>query len=528
MRTLTANRTTVSLLAAATALAAAFGIAQLRPPADPAAAGPGGTTRAQVERTSAVCPHPMQGFSGATTYTAFTPAGNSGAAGGKATLSDIVGGPQPSGSPSSTSSAGPTAKAGSKASKKASEKPSGKPAASRAAVAEPGVPVSAKAPGGDTAPALAAIADGGLAPGFTVQQTTTVTDSRGRGISGLTCGASGTSFWFAGASTAAGRDDYVSLTNAEDQPAVVDLVLHGPDGEIDNGTAGSVTAPPGGSVQILLSTLTRSAVADLVVNVVARTGRVSAALHASDGSRGSDWLPASAAADGTVVIPGLPEDLTSARLVVLAPGDDDADLKVQLSGPNGWFTPAGHETLHVKSGMVAATDLGAITRGEAAALRLSPSDPKHATPVVAGMRVDRGEGSRTDAAWLAGSAPVGERAVSAENRAGGSTLYLTSTGGAAVVRVTSSAGASGGTPASKEMKVPAGATVALDAPKPSGGKGVFAVTVQTLSGGPVTAARMLFATKSKVPMFTVQPMQDDRSTVLVPHAAQDEAILTAG
>uniref|UniRef100_UPI000AD07B72 DUF5719 family protein n=1 Tax=Peterkaempfera griseoplana TaxID=66896 RepID=UPI000AD07B72 len=479
MRNVTANPTTASLLAAALVLAAALGIAELRPPAHPPADGPAGATHTRVERTSAICPQPVQGLSGTTTYTAFTPSGDSGSAGtpaatgagsGKAVLTDVAGVAQPSTPPSGKPAGTASPKASGKPPAKAPGKGAGAP---RAALRKTGTPVSAKAPTGDAAPAVAA-----------------VTDAHGRGLSGLTCGASGTGFWFAGASTAAGREDYVNLTNDEDQSAIVDLVLYGAKGEIDDGTAGSLTVPPGSSVPVLLSTLTRTPEPDLVVNVVARTGRVGAALHASDGAKGSDWLPASATPDGTAVIPGLPGDLTAARLVVLAPGDDDADLKVQLSGPNGWFTPAGHETLHVKSGMVSAVDLGALTRGTAAALRLSPTDPKHSTPVVAGLRVDRGKGTRTDAAWLAGSAPVGDRATSAENWRGGSTLILTSTGAAAKVRVTSSAGSGGGTPAVKEVQLPAGGTVSLAAPEPPGVKGSWAVTVETLSGGPVAAARV--------------------------------------
>ncbi|MFF4649606.1 DUF5719 family protein [Streptomyces sp. NPDC001380] len=532
MRNLTSNRTTASLLAAAAVLAAAFGVAELRPPADPAADGPAGTTRATVERTSAVCPQPFQGFSGTTAYTAFTPAG--GAAGGHGTLVPVAAGAVPSGSPapspSGSASAAPGGGAGAKPGRSASAAP--RAGASRggplATLAKAGAPVTAKAPGGDEAPAVAAVADGGLAPGFTVQQTTTATAGPGRGMSGLTCGASGTGFWFAGASTASGRADYVDLVNSEDHPAIVDVVLYGADGELDGGSAGSVTVPPGASMPILLSTLTRTPAPDLAVHVAARTGRVAAALHASDAGRGGDWLPAAAAPAGTVVVPGLPGDLASARLVVLAPGEDDADLKVQLSGPNGWFTPAGHETLHVKAGMVAAADLGAVTRGNASALRLSPTDPKHAAPVVAGLRVDRRKGGSSDAAWLASSAPVGARATAAENRAGASTLVLTSTGEAAKVRVTSSAGARGGSPAVKEVQLPAGGTVALAPPAPSGAAGPWAVTVETLSGGPVAAARILTGGTGGGAAFTVQPLQDDRSTVLVPHAAQDPAILVGG
>ncbi|MFD0347703.1 hypothetical protein ACFQ0M_20125 [Kitasatospora aburaviensis] len=49
--------------------------------------------------------------------------------------------------------------------------------------------------------------------------------------------------------------------------------------------------------------------------------------------------------------------------------------------------------------------------------------------------------------------------------------------------------------------------------------------METVSGGPVAAARMLAITTKDVPMFTVQALRDDRSTVKVPQAAQDPGIV---
>ncbi|MFD7416618.1 hypothetical protein ACFV9B_34090, partial [Kitasatospora purpeofusca] len=79
-----AARTTRSLLAAAVVLAAVFGIAELRKPAAPAATDRATATSAQVERTSVVCPQPLQGLTGSTTLTAYTPPGT-GAGGGDGT-----------------------------------------------------------------------------------------------------------------------------------------------------------------------------------------------------------------------------------------------------------------------------------------------------------------------------------------------------------------------------------------------------------------------------------------------------------
>ncbi|MFH9354765.1 DUF5719 family protein [Kitasatospora sp. NPDC017646] len=531
-----AGKTTQSLLAAAVVLAAVLGIAEVRPPAGPAKADGGAApSTAQVERTAAVCPQPLQGLTGSTTLTAFTPpgTGTGSATGGAGWLSDQAAPATPptaapsapatappTGSPSGSPSAAPSGSATPAPDRNAA------PADAKLTLAKPGTPATGPATNGDGAPGTGAVATGALAPGFTVTQTTVVTEQRGLGLSGLTCTPESTSFWFAGASTAGDRVDYLSLVNPESSAAVVDIQLYGDKGLIDNDAANGITVAPGSSQSVLLSTLSKGAVTDLAVHVVVRSGRVGAALHAADGSKGADWIPASADPAPTQVLPGLPADTSSARLVVWAPPEDDADLKIQLSGKNGWFTPAGNESIHVKAGMVAAVDLGKVTRDEVAGLRLSPSDDKHAVPVVAGLRVDRtGGNGKSDAAWLTGSNPVGARATVADNRAGASTLFLTSTGDAATVKVTGSAGSGGGTPATKEVQLPAGGTVAIPAPEPAGLNGVFALTVETESGGPVVAARMLALPTKDVPMFTVQALRDDHSTVQVPQAAQDPAVV---
>ncbi|MFF9647162.1 DUF5719 family protein [Kitasatospora aureofaciens] len=533
-----AGKTTQSLLAAAVVLAAVLGIAEARPPASPAKADAAGApSTAQVERTAAVCPQPLQGLTGSTTLTAYTPPGTGSATGGAGWLADQS-------APAVPPTAAPSAPASAPASAAPSGSPSGPPGATpsgsatpapdknaapadaKLTLTKPGTPATGPATNGDAAPGTGAVATGALAPGFTVTQTTVVTEQRGLGLSGLTCTPENTSFWFAGASTAGDRVDYLSLVNPESSAAVVDIQLYGDKGLIDNDAANGITVAPGSSQSVLLSTLSKGAVTDLAVHVVVRSGRVGAALHAADGAKGADWIPASADPAPTQVLPGLPADTSAARLVVWAPTDDDADLKIQLSGKNGWFTPAGNESIHVKAGMVAAVDLGKVTRDEVAGLRLSPSDDKHAVPVVAGLRIDRtGGNGKSDAAWLTGSNPIGARATVADNRAGASTLFLTSTGDAATVKVTASAGSGGGTPATKEVQLPAGGTVAVPAPEPAGLNGVFALTVETESGGPVVGARMLSIPNKDVPMFTVQALRDDHSTVQVPQAAQDPGVV---
>lgn len=67
------SRTGLSLLACTAVLALVFGVAELRPPAAPAAPPIGQPVAAQVERTALICPQPIQGVTGTTQITAFTP-----------------------------------------------------------------------------------------------------------------------------------------------------------------------------------------------------------------------------------------------------------------------------------------------------------------------------------------------------------------------------------------------------------------------------------------------------------------------
>ncbi|MFJ5927941.1 DUF5719 family protein [Kitasatospora sp. NPDC092948] len=526
------SRTGQSLLAGAAVLGLVFGVAELRAPVSPTVGQAGKRTETQVERTALVCPPPLQGAVGSTGLTLFTPEGGTGSA-GTGVLGDVT----PDNVLAAQSPVQPAAGASAQPSDAPSGQPSDAPSAgatkttgplfdARVTLPKAGVPVGGPAANNDTAPGTFAIATGNLAPGFTATQTT-ASEQGSPALSGARCAPSGTSFWFAGASSSTDRYDYVTLVNADSLPAVVDLRMYGDKGLIDSDLATGLAVAPGTAQQVLLSGVTKGQVADLAVHVVARSGRVGVGLHARDGAKGADWLEPSVDPAASVTIPGIPADTATAHLVVATDSADDADLKVQLSGKNGWFTPAGKESIHVKAGMTATLDFqfAPETREGASAIRLTPSDPAHATPVVAGLRVDRENKGKTEAAWLAGGAPVGARASIADNRAGQTALLLTAPDTDAKVRVTSSAGASGGTPASKEVAVPAGTTVAVDGIDPAGVNGTYAITVETLGGGPVLAARQLFAAVRDTPTFTVVQLRDDHATVQVPQVAGDPGVV---
>ncbi|MCT2593604.1 DUF5719 family protein [Streptomyces sp. N2-109] len=510
------NRPTLTLIGAVTALAAVTGVAALTVPEDSsgsAADSAPAAKRLPVERSTLICPKPPDSQLAETEYTAFTPKGGSGKGSAEMFPADY------------TDPAAPADGEGKKDKKEKGVDTDDAKAKAVLPLKEPGKPVTVSTERSD-APALIGSADGRFAPGWSVQQTTTVSAGAGRGLHGVACAEAGTDFWFPGASAAEERQDYVHLTNPDQTAAVVDLELHGKDGRIKSDAGEEISVPPRSTVPVLLSTLTAEPVANVAVHAVARTGRVAAQVQVMDQKLGGDWLPPAAVPGPTAVLPGIPGDSTSVRLVVTAPGGKDADLKVRLAAPSGQFTPAGQETLHVKAGKTAAVDLKDLTRGEAGSLILSPSGNGGEAPIVAAVRVTRGKGAKQETAFIPSTAQVEKRATAVGNRAKESTLSLAAPGKSAKVRVTASPGTGGGTAGSETYTVKAGATLAVTPPSPKGGKGAYALTIKPLSGGEVYAARTLAREQDGVPMFTVQSLPDDKGTVAVPEAGEDLSMLT--
>ncbi|MER6469093.1 DUF5719 family protein [Streptomyces collinus] len=501
------KRTTLSLIAGTAALAAVTAFAALDAPAASSAGAGAAKAAAElpVERTSLLCPAPSVSDIADTSYTSFTPVTKGTTGAGKAELRAAA----------EQSADGTTGKGKSGKSKTKADEPVVSPKA-------PGTPVTGDTSGAD-APALVGTADGKFAPGWTVQETTEVAAGTGRGLLGVNCTAPDTEFWFPGAATSADRTDYVHLTNPDDSAAVVDIELYGKNGAIKSPVGDGFTIPPHAGKPVLLSTLTDERQTDLTVHVSVRSGRVGATVQALDDKVGGDWLAAADDPAGSLVLPGIPKDATDVRLIAFTPGDADADLKVRLASPDGLITPAGNETLHVKSGMTTAADLGAVTRGEAGSLVLTPTD--RSVPVVAALRVVRGKGAKQETAFIPATAPVGTRATAADNSGRSTTLSLTAPTAAATVKVTASAGSEGGAPVTKTYTIKSGTTQDIAAPAPSSGKGTYALTVETVSGGPVYAARTLSATEAGVPGFTIQTLPSDRGLVAVPEADQDLAVL---
>ncbi|WBB58980.1 DUF5719 family protein [Streptomyces sp. WMMC500] len=506
----------VSLIAAAAALAVTAGVATLTVPGEDDGGGAApAAERIAVERSTLLCPQPGDTEVGETTYTSFVPPGEDDE--GSAEL-------LPAATESDTADEDPEEEDQKDDGKKDEGDGQDDAPDPVAPLKRPGTPAAATTEEAG-APALVGTAEGGFAPGWSVQQTTLVTAGDGRGLAGARCTAPDSEFWFAGASTIDERRDYVQLTNPDDEAAVVDLELFDKDGQVESEAGNGIQVPARASVSVLLSTLTEEPSINVAVHVAARSGRVGAAVHAADEQLGGDWLqPVSEPAPGAV-LPGIPGDATSVRLVVYVPGEDDADLAVKLAGPNGSITPAGFESVHAKSGMTTAIDMQKLTQGEVGSLILEPEDGSTA-PVVAALRVTRGKNTEQEMAFIPSAAPVEERTTASGNWPKAASLSLAAPDKAVEVKVTASAGSEGGEPAEETYTVKPRTTLTVEPPKTSGTEGTFALTVERVSGGRLYAARTLETKEDGIPMFTIQTLPDDKGMVEVPDAEQDLGVLT--
>ncbi|MDT0346789.1 DUF5719 family protein [Streptomyces litchfieldiae] len=510
------NRTTMSLLAALVALAAVTGFAAIRPDDTDISTLEQRLPR-PVERTALTCPRPTAAESATTWYTAFTP----GPAGAE---EDYTSSEEPGSAALLPAAEYEPGTEGEETEESGETEESEDPAEAEPVVPleEPGVPAAARVTDAD-APALTGTAEARLAPGWTVQQTTSVTVGTGAGLLGTSCQTPDTEFWFTGASTAESRADYVHITNPDEAATVVDIGLYGPEGRLETDLGQGITVPGGATVPIRLSTLTDEPQTNLAVQVTARTGRVGALIEAVDEQLGADWLPPADAPPGPLVIPGIPADAGTVRLTVFAPGDEDVTFDVGLAGANGTIAPAGYETVSVHAGTLTAIDLENLTRGEAGSLVLTPASGSGGGAVVAAARVTLGEDGEQDMAFIPATAPVDRRATVSGNTTSGTELSLVAPSEAVEVDVTVSPGTEGGESVTETYTVDGRTTLTFAPELPESTDGTYAVTLRT-NGGPLYASRALTGDED-APGLTIQTLPDDRSTVTVPETRPELAVL---
>ncbi|MFF7248190.1 DUF5719 family protein [Embleya sp. NPDC008237] len=484
------KRTTLSLAVVVALLAAVVGLAIVTRPTESKAAPPPAASRVPMQQAELSCPNIRELPGSSTAISALTPPAANAAGGGEASIVDL-----------------------------------GDRTKVRTKVEAPGKLASFGVDNVDVPP-LVGNAAGAFAPGFSAGAVTRVPSGAGRGLAGVACEAPTTDRWFVGTSTAENRDAYLYLSNSKDTPAVVDVELFGPNGPIDAEAGRGLTLAPGATLPLMLRTLNPSAVfPGVAVHVIARTGRVGAAIRDQEGAVGTDWLPSAGAPGRNLVIAGLPAiagEAGNVQLMLLSPSGESTDVQVSVAGKVNTFRPVEHESTEVKGNKLTVVDLGPVTRGDAGALRLTAGR----ADIIAGVRVVQGSGADAEVAFLAAGPELTGRAVVAENRSGGavaSTISLTAPKGPAKVKLTSIGDK--GEPVSADVEVPAGTTIQVPAPVPAGAAR-FAVIAEAQPGSqPVHAARTITETMGRTAAFTVQPFVPTVETVVVPDAHEDLSLL---
>ncbi len=270
---------------------------------------------------------------------------------------------------------------------------------------------------GTELPAVEAYGEGALAPGLIADQWGRDPSGRGRGMASTACAPAGSDFWFVGGGAVAGRITRVVLVNPDVTSAIVDVIIHGPDGEIETPTTRGLVVPGQDRIVVRLDEVAPG-VNGTAFHVIARSGRVGASVDDEQrvglDSVGTDWIPAAAEPATTVYIPGILAGDGARVLSVVSTTDNDAIVEVRVLAQDGSYLPFERGSVTVPAGAVTTLDMTPALPPSPdgvlpAALQLTSDQP-----IVAGMRqFFGGSNVQNEASFTAGAQPfVGPAAVS--------------------------------------------------------------------------------------------------------------------
>ncbi len=342
-------------------------------------------------------------------------------------------------------------------------------------------------------------ASGALAPGLTVEQTSTH-----GALEGVRCAEPAADQWFMGPGPAEAKYVDLSLSNADDRNVSVSVEGLSEDGSLES--VGGHDIPVGGHTTRVIHVGKEpdglgdvaSGVKIIALRVHAANGRIAAAVRVQR-KKGADWLPATRPGSN-LVVPGVAPGTGARRLLVAVPGRDEATVEVEIMSPDGTFVPAGQRILQAAALAVTPLDLG--LGGKPAGIRLVSDHP-----IVASLVAEQDDDFAVSAAVPA----LGEGGLVAGDQ-DRSSLLLTAPETAAVVRVTQIM-AQGSAATGKDVRVPAGRTIEVTMPSPASAGGYALSVVPRPGSGRVYAARFL---KVKHQGITLLPIGPARTSILLP------------
>ncbi len=249
-----------------------------------------------------------------------------------------------------------------------------------------------------------------------------------RGLMAAPCTPPSTEHWFVGVGASADHRTELILTNPDDGQAEVDLRFYGQTG---------VVVVPGSPGLIIDGRSSRTVTLESLVEV---EGPLTVAVRASEGrvsamaldrrSRtvepaGADWQSSSVAPTTSMVVPGVPEGAGARDLVVVNPGTERAEVRVEVLGIEGPFAPIGAETLVIPPETSASVGLTPGLAEQSGSIRLISTQP-----VTAAVHsVSSVDGARPDIAVQPAVAPVSRTGVVALAVAAGADSELTLSNG---------------------------------------------------------------------------------------------------
>ncbi|QDP95755.1 hypothetical protein FOE78_07450 [Microlunatus elymi] len=210
-----------------------------------------------------------------------------------------------------------------------------------------------------------------------------------RGLSLGACTSPVVDQWFTGLGAADRLRSQLVLSNPDDKQAEVDLTFFGPDGELSVPGGSGLLIPAGRSRTVSLQDLLGNLDGDVTVHVHASVGRVSAMARdlrsaADHTPTGADWHPASAAPANQQIIPAVPGGPGARKLIISNPGQRRANVKIEILGPDGPFTPADAGETSVEGQSVVEVEVSKGLAGQIGTVRVT-SDQK----VVSAVRSER-------------------------------------------------------------------------------------------------------------------------------------------
>lgn len=209
------------------------------------------------------------------------------------------------------------------------------------------------------------------------------------GLAAAPCLAPGTTHWFSGLGASDTDRTELILTNPDDSQAEVDLRFYGPQGRV------VVAGSPGlvidaRSTRVLSLSSAVKVEGPLGMSVQASVGRVAVVAKRLQSSgpkpAGVDWLLPSTPPELTTVIPGVPGDQGTRRLVLTNPGPERATASVQILGLQGPYAPTGADTVEVPQESSVTVDLEPGLATQAGSVLVTSDQPVTGTVVSGSAR----------------------------------------------------------------------------------------------------------------------------------------------